>query len=137
MRFRSDSPIFQQIVEHLEEQVIRGELLAEERVPAVRDFALEVEVNPNTVMRSFLELEEAGVFFKKRGLGYFLSPDAKEKILRRRKKHFLDRELPEVVRTMHLLGVGIEVVMSLFQEQVTAQKDKFDRKTEREIRSKT
>lgn len=114
MRFRPDKPIFQQIAENIEDQVLRGELQPEERIPAVRDLAIAIEVNPNTVVRSFLDLEQSGVIFKKRGLGYFLSSDAREKILARRKKDFLQHALPEFVRTMRLLGVSLEQLTSYY-----------------------
>ena len=116
MRFRNDKPIFQQIVENLEEQVLRGELAPDERIPAVRDYAMTIEVNPNTVVRSFLELEEAGVIFKKRGLGYFLSADAKKLILARRKKDFVQNVMPEFVRNMKLLGIGLEQLTDYFSK---------------------
>lgn len=115
MRFNSGKPIFQQIKDHLEDQVIRGELLPDERVPAVRDYALALEVNPNTVVRSFLELEESGVIYKKRGLGYFLSPDAKEKILAVRKHQFLAVEWPDVMQRIKQLDIDITTLVKLYQ----------------------
>jgi GntR family transcriptional regulator len=115
MRFRSDKPIFQQIIDQIEDQVLQGELLAEERVPAVRDYALTVEVNPNTVVRSFLELEQSGIIFKKRGLGYFVSGDAQQKILKRRRSEFLKHELPELIKKMHLLGIEFRHVQELYE----------------------
>jgi len=121
MKFQSDRPIFQQIVDHVEEQVLRGELEAAARVPAVRDYALDLEVNPNTVVRSFLELEQGGVIFKRRGIGYFVSDDAKKRILARRKRDFLDRELPEVVRRMRLMGIGVDAVVALFKTQDSSE----------------
>lgn len=110
MQFRSDKPIFQQICESVEEQVIQGALKPEERVPAVREYAVALEVNPNTVVRSFLELEQAGVIFKKRGLGYFVSPDARGRILHRRREAFLKKDLPDFVHSMILLGISPEEI---------------------------
>ena len=114
MKFHGNRPIFQQIIEDLEEQIIRGRLAPEERIPAIRDYALAVEVNPNTVVRSFLALEEAGIIFKRRGLGFFVSPGARGKILARRRCDFVDSHLPETVRTMRLLDVGIDVLVDLY-----------------------
>lgn len=114
MKFRPDRPIFRQIVERVEEEIVRGELPGEARVPAVRDFAVAMEVNPNTIMRSFLELEQTGVLFKKRGIGYFVSPDAKSRIIVRRRRVFLHEELPELVKKMRLLNVGLDVFSDYF-----------------------
>lgn len=120
MRFRSDRPIFQQIIEQIEARIVQGDLAADARVPAVREVALELEVNPNTVVRSFLELEQSGVIFKRRGLGYFVSADAKDQILDRQRKDFLEQELPEVVRKMRLLGLGPDVLQRLFNDPPAA-----------------
>jgi GntR family transcriptional regulator len=115
MRFRSDKPIFQQIVEQIEDQILTGELVSDQRIPAVRDYAITVEVNPNTVVRSFLELEQSGVIFKKRGLGYFVSSDARQIVMDRRKTEFLEHELPEIVKKMHLLGIDLKYLQKLYE----------------------
>lgn len=117
MRFRNDRPIFQQIIERLEEQILTGELRPEERIPAVREYAFAMEVNPNTVVRCFMELENAGVIFKKRGLGSFVSPDARKQIIQRRRHQFMSEELPNVVKNMHLLGIKIEVLEELYKRE--------------------
>jgi DNA-binding transcriptional regulator YhcF (GntR family) len=122
MSFNRDKPIFQQIVEKVEDAILSGALQAEARIPAVRDYALMLEVNPNTVVRSFAELEQAGSIFKKRGLGYFVAAEAKATILARRRREFLADNLPVVVATMKQLGLGPEVLVNLFNEE----KDKRD-----------
>jgi len=122
MTFRAGTPIFQQIVDHVEERILSGELAPESRVPAVRDTALSLEVNPNTVVRSFLELEQAGVIFKKRGLGSFVSPDARALILARRRAIFLETEMPRFVRSMALLGIDLESVATALAQLDTVQK---------------
>jgi DNA-binding transcriptional regulator YhcF (GntR family) len=106
MSFHRDKPIFQQIVERVERAILSGELQEGARVPAVREYALEVEVNPNTVVRSFAELEAAGYIFKKRGLGFFVAAEARDKILAQRREAFLAHELPQMCATMVQLGMG-------------------------------
>lgn len=115
MQFGRGKPIFLQIAAHVEERVLSGELPPEERVPAVRDVAVALEVNPNTVVRAFTELEQAGVIFKKRGLGYFVAADARARILEARRAAFLAHELPGVVRAMILLGIGPEEIHTHYE----------------------
>ena len=64
MKFRSDRPIFQQIAEQLEEQIICGHMPPAARVPADRSLAMEFEVNANTVLRNFFTLEQGGLILK-------------------------------------------------------------------------
>jgi GntR family transcriptional regulator len=114
MKFRADKPIFLQIMEHLEEKVLSGELQAGARIPAVREFALEVEVNPNTVVRSFNELEQAGIIYKKRGLGFFLEENARKKILDRHRQQFMNDELPELVKKLQRLEIDPAEIVKKF-----------------------
>jgi DNA-binding transcriptional regulator YhcF (GntR family) len=123
MKFRSDKPIFLQIIEHFEERVLSGDLQAGERIPAVRDFAVEVEVNPNTVVRSFNELEQSGVIYKKRGLGYFLEDNAREKILARHRLHFMTEELPEFLKKLQRLEIDPNEIVKKFNS-ITDRKAK-------------
>lgn len=115
MQFGRERPIFLQIASHMEERVLSGELPPEERVPAVRDVAVALEVNPNTVVRAFSALEQAGVIFKKRGLGYFVAPDARARIIEARRAAFVARDLPGFVRAMILLGIGPEEVSTHYE----------------------
>jgi DNA-binding transcriptional regulator YhcF (GntR family) len=113
MSFHRDKPIFQQIVERIENAILSGALQAEARVPAVRDYALDLEVNPNTVVKSFAQLEQDGLIFKKRGLGYFVADQAREKVLARRRQDFFDHEVPQLLASMQLLNIAAEELLNL------------------------
>ena len=114
MNFRDGIPIFLQIVESVENRILDGEWAAENRIPAVRDIAIALEVNPNTVVRSFQELETSGVLFKKRGLGCYVAPNARESILQRRRKAFWDVEFPALARTLSLLEISPSALAEAF-----------------------
>ena len=77
-------------------------------MPSVRDVAVSLGVNPNTVMRSFDYLQQEGIIYNRRGVGYFASPDAKEKILAIQRREFLEEDLPIIKQKMRMLGIGIE-----------------------------
>ena len=108
MDFRKQKPIYLQIADHLSEQVLQGVLTPDDRMPSVRDVAASMGVNPNTVMRSFDYLQQEAIIYQRRGVGYFVSPDAKEKILAIQRREFLDEELPYIRQRMKTLGISID-----------------------------
>jgi DNA-binding transcriptional regulator YhcF (GntR family) len=112
MEFRKQKPIYLQIADRLMEQILSGEYAAEDRVPSVRDVAEAMGVNPNTVMRTFEFLQGEEIIYNRRGVGYFVSPDAKQKILAEQRREFLEEELPLIKQKMKVLGIDIKAVMS-------------------------
>ena len=81
MEFDSNRSIYLQIYDAICERILSGELEAEARIPSVREYGADIGVNPNTVMRSYEKLTNDGIIFNKRGIGYFISQDAKEIVL--------------------------------------------------------
>ena len=110
MEFEAGHPIYRQIADAVCENIIAGRWKEGERLPSVRSSAAEVQVNPNTMMRSYAYLQEQGVIENRRGLGYFVAPGAGEKIVALRRRRFLEEELPRLFRSMELLGVDIREV---------------------------
>ena len=105
MNFNSEKPIYLQISDHLCERILSGDLLPEDRIPSVRDYGADIGVNPNTVMRTYEKLTADGIIFNKRGIGYFVAPDAREMVLERERKEFMENELPAIRKRMALLGI--------------------------------
>lgn len=108
MNFNDTRPIYLQIYDNICEMILTGRLIPEERILSVRDFGAEIGVNPNTVIRSYERLTSEGIIYNRRGIGYFVSADAREIILRSQRKEFLEKELPEILRRMELLGIKPE-----------------------------
>lgn len=108
MDFRKQKPIYLQIAERLMEQVLAGQLAADDRMPSVRDVAVSMGVNPNTVVRTFDYLQGEEIIFNRRGVGYFVAGDAKERILALQRKEFLEEELPLILQKMKLLGIDLK-----------------------------
>lgn len=105
MEFKSKKGIFLQIADSLCNQILEGTLKPEERVPSVRELAAELEVNRNTVMRTYSYLQDQQIFDNKRGVGFFVSPSATTLILDKEKKEFLENELPYIVKKIELLNL--------------------------------
>ena len=106
MDFRKQKPIYLQIVDRMSERIVAGEWLEDERVPSVREVAAELGVNPNTVMRSFEYLQNAEIIYNRRGMGYYVSPKAKERIVELNRRYFFEDELPYIVQRMNMLGLS-------------------------------
>lgn len=105
MDFNSNKSIYLQICDSICERIISGELAPDSRIPSVRDYGADIGVNPNTVMRSYEKLTNDGIIYNKRGIGYFISPGAKDVVLKRSRKEFLEEEVPQIIRRMKLLGL--------------------------------
>lgn len=108
MEFRKQKPIYLQIADRLMEQILQGEPAEDDRMPSVRDVAVSMGVNPNTVMRTFEQLQNEEIIYNRRGVGYFVSPDAKKKILAEQRREFLEEELPLIKQKMQMLGISFE-----------------------------
>ena len=108
MDFKKQKPIYQQIADTLCERIVGGQWNGDDRIPSVRDVAIQLGVNPNTVMRSFDYLQQEGIIYNRRGVGYFASADAKDKILAIQRREFLEEDLPLIRQRMKQLGIGID-----------------------------
>ncbi|MCA0398722.1 MAG: GntR family transcriptional regulator [Bacteroidetes bacterium] len=99
------SSIYLQIVDYICDRILLGELQKEDKLPSVRELAVQLEVNPNTVARAYEQLKIQQLVFDKRGIGYFVSPDAAQTARQLRRLEFNERVLPPVFRTLLLLGL--------------------------------
>lgn len=111
MEFDPNKPIYLQIFDSICEKILSGEYTPEERILSVREYGAEIGVNPNTVARSYEKLTDAGIIFTKRGLGYFVSPDARQKVNENEKQKFLEEDLPKILKRMELLGIDPKEVL--------------------------
>ena len=117
MEFKKNKPIYLQIVDYITEQIMLDLWISDERVPSVRDLAGEIEVNPNTVMRAFRSLEEKVILYNKRGVGFFVSTNAKETILEIDRSVFINEDLPTLFNKMTLLGLDINDLVSEYKKK--------------------
>ena len=106
MDFKSTKGIYLQIVDNLCRQILEGQLKAGDRVASVRDLAADFEVNHNTVMRAYTNLQESGIFDNKRGIGFFVSEKALELIQATEKANFFSQDLPDFLLKVKLLQLN-------------------------------
>lgn len=98
--------IFLQIADRICDDILAGTLGEGDRMPSVREYAANVQVNPNTVMRTYEMLSAGGIIFNRRGIGFFVAENAPAIVRRNRAAEFLDNELFSVFRQLSLLGVS-------------------------------
>ncbi len=108
MQFNTFSPIYLQIAEYIHDLILNRVWEDGQRIPSVRDMAMELEVNPNTVIRTYAMLQEEGTLENQRGIGYFTAKDARALVLKQRREKFIKRELPQLFSTMETLGITLE-----------------------------
>ncbi|MDC1105747.1 GntR family transcriptional regulator [Prolixibacteraceae bacterium] len=116
MHFDNKKPIYLQICDMIEENILDEIWLAGNRIPSVRQFAVELEVNPNTVANAFSELVERKVLYNKRGIGYFVSPKAKQEVQTRVRDLFYQEELDALFQRMERCAIPIEEVVKYYSE---------------------
>lgn len=115
MEFNDNQPIYLQIADLFFENILLGTWKPGDRIPSVREMAVNVEVNPNTVMRTFNYLQEKEIIFNKRGIGYFVAEDGLQKTKALRKEDFMTQELPKVFKEMQLLNMEMKDIESCYQ----------------------
>lgn len=123
MNFKESRPIYLQIAERIMDEILQNVYEESDRIPSVREYAAEVEVNANTVARSFDYLQTREIIFNKRGIGYFVANGAKDTIRTLRKKEFVEESLPELFRKMALLDISIDDVNALYKRHCDNQID--------------
>lgn len=101
----NNKAIYLQIVERISDSILRGEYPPDSRIPSVREYAASVEVNANTVMRSYERLTTKGLIYQKRGIGFFVTSDALEKILSDKKEDLMEKQLPPLFNLMKYIGI--------------------------------
>ena len=108
-------PIYMQIMNRIREAIASGELAAGDKVPSVREFASEFEVNPNTMQRALMELEREGILVSERAVGRFVTDDRNRIDAMRREAG--SRAADAFIRQMADLGFSEEEMLDFFRER--------------------
>ena len=120
MNFKDNKAIYLQIADRIGDQVLSGTLTPDGKVPSVRELAAEIEVNANTVMRTYEHLQQSGVIYTKRGLGYFVSPEAKEKIVALRREQLMQGEMDYFLGQLKAVGITPAELQQLYQNYINS-----------------
>jgi len=116
MNFHSNKAIYIQIADLICEKILSKTFKEEERIPSVRELAIDLEVNPNTVMRTYEYLQDLHIITNKRGVGFFVNTYSIEKVTAYLRKVFMEQELPTLFKNMKILAVNINELEKLYHQ---------------------
>ncbi|MBR6757017.1 MAG: GntR family transcriptional regulator [Bacteroidaceae bacterium] len=122
MIFRDNQSIYLQIAERICDEVLENKFPPGERIPSIREYAAQVEVNANTVVRSYEWLQQQDIIFNKRGIGYYVSPEGKQRIKTLRRERFFREELPVFFNRLYTLDITIEEIDAHYAQYLAENK---------------
>jgi DNA-binding transcriptional regulator YhcF (GntR family) len=117
MNFKPNYPIYLQVADFICEKVLKNEWRDGDKLPALKDLAVTTSVNPNTVIKGLGYLVDNHILSTQRGVGYFLTQDARNITLDLKRRQFIEEVLPEVFASMDLLGLGLYDLTRIYEER--------------------
>ena len=108
------APIYSQLVEQIKLGIVSGEWIPGQRVPAVRELAVDAGVNPNTMQRALQELERQGLLFSQRTSGRFVTEDTE--MIEDAKRTLANRHITAFIRQMQALGYTRQEIVALLEK---------------------
>ena len=115
MQFTEDRPIFQQLAEQLEEAILAGTYPEESQVPSITEYSVAYKINPATALKGINLLVDAGLLYKKRGVGMFVASGAREKLRQSRRERFYQDYVQRMVREARNLGLTDQELRTLLE----------------------
>ena len=110
VEFKEKRAIYLQIADYVCDHILTGKWPTGEKIISIRDLAMKLEVNPNTVMRTYEYLQQQNIILNKRGIGFFPDEEAQNKIRELRRQRFFEYELPEFIKTINMLDIDIDKI---------------------------
>jgi len=114
MDFNKNTPIYIQIQEQMKLDIISNKYNPGEKIPSVREFALKLKINPNTINRALLELEEQKLIITKRTNGKYITED--KKIIEKEKTKLINKKIDEFIQDMKQLGIDKKEIINIIKE---------------------
>ncbi|MGE8079778.1 GntR family transcriptional regulator [Peribacillus loiseleuriae] len=108
-------PIFVQIAERIEDDIIEGGLPEEAQVPSTNQFAAFYKINPATAAKGVNLLVDEGILYKKRGIGMFVAKGARAKVIEKRKEQFFEEYVITMIREAEKLGITADQLTDMIQ----------------------
>src|SRR5436305_348421 len=118
MEFNENPAIYIQIAEHVCEQILLKKWKLGDKIISIRELAVQIEVNPNTVQRAYDLLQQQKIITNRRGIGYFIEDEAMERILEFRREQFIENELPGFLRNIYLLKMDFKEIKEMYDQFV-------------------
>jgi len=119
--FDERSPIYLQIINQFCRSLVTGDLKPGDRIPSIRDLALMLKVNTNTIQRAYQEMERKQLIFSQRGTGYFVMED--EKMIRTVKEEMVQNATAHFLEEMRALGYKDRQILNELEQQMKGGKE--------------
>ena len=116
MDYSNNLPIYLQVINRIKKDMISGRLPMGEKLPSTRDLAVQYQINPNTAVRVYKEMEQENMCYTKRGLGTFVTED--EEVIRKMKQDMAEEVLDNFVREMTELGYSKEELIKIIADRL-------------------
>ncbi|RIQ11076.1 GntR family transcriptional regulator [Jiangella rhizosphaerae] len=113
--FDDRSPIYHQIAEAIKNDILSGALGADEQVMSTNQYAAYYRINPATAAKGFQQLVDEGVLYKRRGIGMFVSPDARDMLLSQRRERFFADVVEPMIAEARVIGIPLDDVVARIQ----------------------
>lgn len=117
MDFKAELPIYLQVMTFIKRDIITGALLPGEKLPSVRDLAIQYTINPNTASRVYRELEAENICFTRRGMGTFVTDDTER--INRMKREMAQELIHQFLEGMIRLGFTLDETLDLIEKNLT------------------
>ncbi|GAB7050575.1 GntR family transcriptional regulator [Catenuloplanes indicus] len=110
--FDDRSPIYQQIADKIKDEILSGALREDEQVMSTNQYASFYRINPATAAKGFQQLVDEGVLYKKRGIGMFVSPQAREQLVGQRRERFFAEVVDAMIAEARMIGIPLDEVVA-------------------------
>ncbi|ADG87927.1 GntR family transcriptional regulator [Thermobispora bispora] len=110
------SPIYRQIADRIKAEIMSGALKGDEKVMSTNQYAALYRINPATAAKAFQQLVDEGVLYKKRGIGMFVSPDARERLRAKRRETFFTEVVDPMVAEAKAVGIPLRDIIRRIEE---------------------
>ncbi len=114
MDFQKQKAIYRQIADFVCDKILSGEIQEGGKLSSVRELAVKMEVNVNTIARTFEWLQWHGIIEARRGMGNYVATGAQESVVAVRREEFYDTHMPQFFRAMRSLGISMDEVVSQY-----------------------
>ena len=121
--FDDRRPIYRQIAERIRAEVLSGALRGDEQIMSTTQYAAFYRINPATAAKAFAELVDEGVLYKRRGIGMFVSPDARDRLRQQHRERFFADVVDLMILEAEAIGVPLSAVIERIEAHERRQPD--------------
>lgn len=115
--FTQDRPIYLQISDRICDEILAGTYGDDMRIPSVRDYGAMLQVNTNTAVKAYEQLSRDGIIYQRRGMGYFVTAGARDRIMEQRREQLMKTTLSKLFDDMKILNISIDDVVREYNKQ--------------------